>query len=99
MDINFDNDVEVAIKLYEEVIGQSASRTRQMIEMYGKIEAISKLMVSSDLQKGFKILRDKGLLDKTFESIVIKHKKLFKPYVLEAAAWRLQEANQLLDKM
>ena len=97
--MNFDNDVEVTIKLYEEVIGQFASRTRQMIEIHGKIEAISRLMVSSELQKGFKILRDKGLLDKTFESIVIKHKKLFKPDVLQAATWRLQNAYQLLEKM
>jgi len=93
---NFDKDVENAIKLYEEAIGQFASRTWQMIENLGKIEALSRLVVSPELQKGFKVLRDKNLLDKSFEAIVVKYKDKFKANVVQAAQWRLENPNNLL---
>jgi len=95
---DFDSVVETAIKLYEEKIGQFATRTWQMIERYGKIEALSRLVVSADLQSGFKVLRDNGLLEYTFEAIVVKYKDKFKPNIVEAAQWRIQEANRLLEK-
>jgi len=66
----FLQDVERAIELYEEEIGHAATRTRQMIEQYGVVEALSRLMVSADLQQGFKVLPDSDQLDKTFEAVV-----------------------------
>ena len=68
----FFDDVEKAIALYEDLIGHAATRTRQMIDKYGVIEALSRLMVSPDLQQGFKVLRDSDQLDKTFEALVVK---------------------------
>jgi hypothetical protein len=41
-----------------------------MMEQHGEIEALSRLVVSADLQQGFKVLRDRNQLDKTFESLV-----------------------------
>lgn len=42
----FLDDVEKAIVLYEDAIGHVASRTHQMIEDYGVIEALSRLMLT-----------------------------------------------------
>ena len=95
-DETFHDEVEKAIVLYEEVNKHYASRTRQMIAHYGEIGALSRLMVSADLQQGFQALRDAGQLDKTFESVVIRFQHLFTPDVVEAAQWRLTHPYQLL---
>jgi hypothetical protein len=52
-------------------------------------------VVNADLQQGFKVLRDHGRLDKTFEALVIKFQHLFKPEVVQAAKWRLENPNEL----
>lgn len=88
-------DVEYVIVLYEEVIGSAASRTRQMIERDGAINALSKLAVRPDLQKGFKVLRDSGQLDHSFEALIVKYQCLFSKDVVEAARWRLENADNL----
>jgi len=91
----FTTAVKQAIALYEKVIGHEASYTWPMIERYGEIEALSRLVVSPDLQKGFKVLRDKGQLDITFESVVVRFQHLFKPDVVQAAQWRLDHPYDL----
>ena len=89
-------EVSQAITLYERTIGQVATRTRQMIEDYGEIEALSRLMISADLQQGFKGLRDADKLDSTFEAIVVRFPDLFAADVVEAAKWRLENSHNLL---
>lgn len=96
LDKAFIDDVNRAITLYEDAIGHAASRTRQMIVDYGEIETLSRLMVSPDLQQGFRVLRDNNQLDKTFESIVVKFQHLFRPEVVDAAQWRLAHPYDLL---
>ena len=64
-----------------------------MIEQHGEIDALSRLMISADLQQGFKALRDSHQLDKTFESIVVRFQHLFSSDVIEAAKWRLAHPN------
>jgi hypothetical protein len=96
-DLAFRDEVEKAILLYEGVISHFASRTRNMIAQYGEIEALSRLTVSPDLQKGFKALRDTGQLDKTFESVVVRFQQLFTPEVVQAAQWRLNHPYDLLE--
>jgi hypothetical protein len=71
--MNYCQKIEEAIILYEKSIGHFASRTRTMIENHGNIGALEALMGSVDLQKGFKTLRDKNMLDKTFEAIMVKY--------------------------
>jgi hypothetical protein len=89
-------EVEGAIAAYERVIGQYASRTRSMIDQHGHIKALSQLVVSPDLQQGFRALRDQGRLDVTFEAIVVRYPQLFEADAVEAAQWRLDNANSLL---
>ncbi len=93
---SFRVEVERTIKLYEREIGHVATRTWPMIEKYGEVEALSRLMVSADLQQGFKVLRDHNQLDNTFEALVVRFQYLFKPNVVQAAQWRLSHAYELL---
>jgi hypothetical protein len=93
----FKREVEQVIRLYEEAIGHAATRTWPMIEKYGEIEALSRLMVSADLQKGFKVLRDNGQLDITFEALVVRFQHLFKPGIVQAAQWRLSHPYELFE--
>ena len=95
-EIAFKKEVEHAIRIYEREIGHAATRTRPMIYKYGEVEALSRLMVSADLQQGFKVLRDRDQLDKTFESLVVRFQNLFKPDVVQAAQWRLAHPYELL---
>jgi hypothetical protein len=88
-------DVDRVLKLYEQLIGVPASRTWPMIDSYGYFGALSRLVVSADLQKGFKVLRDSHRLDETFEAVVGRHKDLFTQQVVQAAQWRLDHANEL----
>jgi hypothetical protein len=67
-----------------------------MIAEHGEIEALSRLMVSPDLQQGFKVLRDRKQLDKTFEAVVVRFQHLFGRDTIEAAKWRLANPYELL---
>lgn len=89
-------DVDRTLKLYEQLNCHTASRTWPMIERYGYIGALSRLVVSADEQKGFKVLRDSERLHESFEAVVIRHGELFTPEIVKAAQWRLNHANDLL---
>ena len=88
--------IENAIVVYEQAIGGFAARTRQMIEREGAINALSRLVVSPDLQQGFRVLRDRNQLDSTFEAVIVKYPQCFSNNVIEAARWRLNNADHLL---
>lgn len=86
-------EVNKTIEIYEHAIGSIAARTRQIIDNYGPVDALAKLVQSPDLQKGFKALRDRNELDRTFESVIIRHADLFPDQVIKAAQWRLDNPN------
>lgn len=88
-------EVDEAIEVYEDAIGNFASRTRQMISEQGAVAALSKLVQSPNLQSGFRVLRDRGELDRTFEAVVLRHQSLFDHPIVEAARWRIDNADQL----
>lgn len=88
-------EIDILITLYEKETGVPATRTRQMIERHGAIEALSKLVVSADLQRGFRILRDRDQLDSSFEALIVRHQGLFRKNVVEAARWRLKNSSHL----
>ena len=88
-------EIDIVIALYEREIGSAASRTHQMIEGHGAIEALSRLVESADLQSGFRILRDRDQLDSTFEALIVRHEGQFRNNVVEAAQWRLDNAHHL----
>lgn len=92
---DFVHDVEAVIAVYERLIGGYAGRTRQMIADYGYEGALSRLVNSSEAQKGFKILRDSGRLEESFEAVVLRHPDEFRPEVVEGAQWRLDNADKL----
>jgi len=88
----FINDVENTISIYIKAVGGFAPNTERILNNPDKIGSLSNLMRSGEEQKGFRILRDNGQLDKTFESLVIKYKQLFKNDIVIAAQWRLDNA-------
>jgi hypothetical protein len=85
-----------AVGLYERASRHAAGRTRNMIETHGEVEALSRLVVSADLQQGFKVLRDSGQLDQTFEAVVVRFRHFFQDEVVQAAQWRLDNPHSLL---
>jgi hypothetical protein len=70
-----------------------------MIDAYGEIEALSRLMSGGDLQQGFKALRDNGQLDQSFEQIVVQFPHYFRPEVVEVAQFRLDNPYDLPDPL
>ena len=64
-----------------------------MRDRHGTAPAISKLVVSGDIQSGFTRLQQLGLLDWTIETAVTKFPGEFNREVLEAAEWRLRQAK------
>ncbi|MEX2258547.1 MAG: hypothetical protein WD672_07540 [Woeseia sp.] len=52
---------EVEDSFCEQLIGNAAQRTKNMVEQVGVIGALSKLAVNPNLQGGFKALRDENL--------------------------------------
>ena len=95
-DLSFHDEVVQAVKLYEQASRRPATRTWRMIEEYGEVEALSRLMLNGELQQGFKVLRDSDQLDKTFESVVIRHRQLFRDEEVQSAEWRLAHPHDLL---
>jgi len=88
-------EVENTVSIYERTNGALAARTRKMISTNGVVEALSKLVVTADAQRGFKVLRDANQLDKTFEPAIVRFPELFSKPAVESAQWRLDNANNL----
>ena len=88
--------VDHAIQTYEDIIGEYASRTRQMLDRYSYVAALARIVQSPDLQSGFRALRDRGQLDLTFEAVVVQFSEEFARQVVDAAQWRLDNADNLL---
>ena len=89
-------DLEKTITVYENAIGHYAARARRIIGSGdGTIRAIENLVTTAGIQKGFKVLRDRGQMDSTFEALVIRHCDQFSSTAVEAARWRLDNAYNL----
>ena len=92
----FITEVDKVIARYEQFSGYAAARTRQMIERYGEVNALSRLMATADLQQGFKVLRDNGQLEYSFEALVVRFRHMFTSDAVKAAQWRLAHPYDLL---
>jgi hypothetical protein len=55
---SFEEDVASTIELYKKAVGGFAPNTERILRNPDKINTISNLMKSGDIQKGFKVLRD-----------------------------------------
>lgn len=93
--MKLEEDAENSITAYEQALRGYAQRTREMIQKYGYVEALAKLAISADLQAGFKALRDTNQLDATFEAVILRHTNQFSKGVIEAAKWRIDNADHL----
>jgi hypothetical protein len=91
-------EVDRTIRVYEELIGHAAMRTRNMIDDHGHVEALSRLVVSADLQQGFKVLAETERLEDSFEALVVRFRDHFRDDVVEAAQWRLDNPDELLKR-
>lgn len=61
---------------------------------HGTIETISRLVMSGDVQSGFKRLHALGLLDWTIEAAVLNFPDEFSEHVRECAAWRIAQVKK-----
>ncbi|MDZ4277460.1 MAG: hypothetical protein U0995_15580 [Erythrobacter sp.] len=57
---------------------------------HGTVEAISRLVISGDVQSGFNKLHSLGLLDYTIEAAVLKFPEEFRKQERECADFRLR---------
>lgn len=90
------DDVERTLIIYEGLIAGTAGRTRPMLDEYGYVRALQKLVESGELQSGFRALRDANLLHESFEQLVVKHgEELFAVETIQAAQWRLDNPDLL----
>jgi hypothetical protein len=61
-----------------------------MRQRHGTVDAISRLVVSGDVQSGFSKLQRLGLIDYTIEAAVMKFPSEFSKQAQECAAFRLR---------
>ena len=90
-------EINRTIDTYENLTGGFAANTHQMIQNLGHVGALSRLVQSADLQTGFRLLRDRGELESTFEAVIIRFSNEFQAQVVQAAQWRLNNAGELID--
>ena len=64
-----------------------------MRSRHGTVDAISRLVISGDIQSGFQKLADLGLIDWTVEAAVTKFPDEFSRDVRIVAAWRLDQVT------
>mgnify|MGYP003499307761 FL=1 len=88
-------DVENTIKLYEKCNCRIANVTRDMLDRLGYQKALAKLVVSADIQKGFKCLIEHGYINNTFEALIVKYANLFSKSEVDAAKFRLENYKEL----
>lgn len=84
-----------AVFAYEEVLSakagrrQSASRTWPMIERYGIIEAVERVVIRKDDALGYTALVDMGLAEYAFEAVILRHPSAFSAAAIERSEERL----------
>lgn len=79
-------------------IGYRPTFLIQMLENRHAVEVAKSLVVQSTIQDGFRRMHEHGRLDLTIESIMLEPRfaSLFTEGELEAARWRLKQAQPLL---
>jgi hypothetical protein len=65
-----------------------------MRKRHRTLGAITRLVVSGDIQSGFTRMKGLGLLEWTIEAAVVRFPDEFSKEVREAAEWRLSQARE-----
>jgi len=66
-----------------------ASRTWQMIERYGILAAVERVVTRSQESSGYSVLVKSGFKDKAFEAVVLRHPDAFSGKAVEHSRNRL----------
>lgn len=84
-------DAEIAIIVYEQLHckGHYAGRTRPMLKTYGYAGTIARLVNSKQRKSGLVTMKDRRLLDMTFEAVALRPPDCFDQETLRLAAQRL----------
>ena len=82
---------------YEEVLAKKngkrtrASRTWQMIERHGIIEAVERAVNRPSETAGYTVLVEMGLLEYAFEAVILRHPARFSEAAVSVSRQRMSE--------
>lgn len=88
-----------AVYAYEEVLSKRngkktrASRTWQMINAHGIIEAVQRAVCRKEETMGYTALLEVGMQDFAFECVVLRHPTLFSPEAIQISSSRIAAWN------
>lgn len=82
-------DIYVALYHYWELKRKRISRTLQAIRRHGVIEAVNLLVARDNVSEGFIAFANNGMLDRTFEHVVLVHSAAFSNKARSNAIQRL----------
>jgi hypothetical protein len=101
--VGAESDVEkealAAVYAYEEGLSQKngrrtrASRTWQMIDRHGVLEAVERAVRRDDVTQGYVVLQEMGLGDYAFEAVILRHPDSFSAEAVEVARARLADGR------
>lgn len=95
------HDVWRTIYAFEELLKEERGktvrlmRTRQKIQRDGEVKTVVDLTLKSDPSDGFHMLKERGILELSFEALVVARADCFPSNVVDAARMRLE--NHGLD--
>ena len=69
-------------------------RTRNAIKDESELATVKKLLMKASVSEGFGMLRDRRMLDLTFEAVALRHPELFSDEELSRARQRLQKPEK-----
>ena len=70
-----------------------ASRTWQSIERWGIIQAVERVVTRRKETEGYQILAELGMLDHSFEAVVLRHPSAFSAEAVESSKVRLAQCG------
>ena len=100
---NYNREVEIelakAIYAYEELLTQRngrrtrANRTWQMVAHYGIIKAAERAVNRPSDALGYRLLVEMGLVDLTFEAVILRYPEAFDTNIVELCRRKLAELD------
>ena len=98
------HDVWRTIHAFEELLSEKRgrtvrlSRTRQKIQRDGEVKTVEDLTLNPNPSDGFHILNDLGILELSFEALVVARANQFPSHVVDAAHSRLENYGMNTQK-
>jgi hypothetical protein len=88
-----------AVYAYEEARSKQkgktirASRTWPMVDEYGIIGTVERIVMRADDAAGYRVLVEMGMEDMAFEAVVLRHPDVFSREAVQHSQLRLQRLN------